>query len=244
MASKIDATNNKRTQYISNDNWKAKYKYLRTGFLLELNIWSLPVLAKSVCVLVGVVCVAFFLELFVCRSFCVRYFSSFNSTFTFNIVIFLPCSSSSEWKFRLWRESSFYIRSVSRYDVKIENVFSKKYDLIFTSIYDAFFRSLSIFWWDTVFTARHLISEFRTWPRSFSSLFFFSWAWILVLSWSYDHIARTLRCSHNPWWFVEFISRTNLEMRPILILVVSLYELCDDLAIKLLYHEKNKNWRT
>ena len=187
MASKIDATNIKRTQYISNDNWKAKYKYLRTGFLLELNIWSLPVLAKKT---------KFSLELFVWRSFwcCLCVVLSvwdisllwIQPSLLILLYFCLALLLLSE-KFRLWRESSFYIRSVSRYDVKIENVFSKKYDLIFTSIYDVFFRSLSIFWWDTVFTARHLISEFRTWPRSFSSLFFFSWVWILVLSWSYHH---------------------------------------------------------
>ena len=85
---------------------------------------------------------------------------------------------------------------------KLKNVFSKKNDLNSTQSMMTLWWSASIFLWDTVFTARHRISEFRTWPRSFSSLFFFSWAWILVLSWSYDHIARTPRFSHNPWWFV------------------------------------------
>ena len=184
---------------------------MRTSFLLELNISSLPVLAKSVCFLVGVVCVAFFLELFVCRSFCVRYFSSFDSTFIFNIVSKKSYTNLNFWP-KTWKLFLFFCKNVlilsyfwfallllsqrkllksmiSEKMRKWKNVFSKMYDLVFASIYDAFLRSLSIFWWDIEFHTRHLISEFRTWPRSFSSLFFFSWAWILVLSWSYDHIA-------------------------------------------------------
>ena len=52
-------------------------------------------------------------------------------------------------KFRLWRESSFYIRSVSRYDVKIEKRVFKKEWFKFYTIYD-----------DTLVISKHLFMRY------------------------------------------------------------------------------------
>ena len=209
---------------------------------MELNIWSLRVLAKKT---------KFSLELFVWRSFwcclCVvlsvwnisllliqpsllilLYFClallllSENSAYEENLRFIFVVSRDMMWKLKkrdFWKTWSNFkhdqMLSNPRWHFGDERAFF--YELMCLKPFTKYLNSAGDL-------GLSLVSS------SFLECGFWSCLGLIII----DHIARTPRFSHNPWSFFQFISTPNLEMRPILILVVSLYERCDDLAIKLL----------
>ena len=187
---------------------------------LNTNIWEQDFFWNSICdlFLFSLKVFVFSLKLFVWRSFwcclCVVL-----SVWNISLLLIQPsllillyfCLALlllSE-KFRLWRESSFYIRSVSRYEVKTEKrdfwkTWSNfKHDQILSNLWwhfgdeQAFFYELMCLKHFTKYLNSERDLGLSLVSSSFLECGFWSCLGLIII----DHIARTPRFSHNPWWF-------------------------------------------